>query len=604
MSDAHPIRHEIASMIEVAEPVEPEPEHLAVEVHPRQAVGDDSRNQRRSQADDLVELASGLQLFHAPGDDGDGYVVMQCGEHSEVWPVRSRGFKQWLSSAYWAECEKAPNSQAVQDAHAVIGGKAVYDGNEQEVAVRLAAHDGTIYLDLCDADWRVVEIDANGWRVIPGHLSPIRFIRKHGMLALPEPVTGGSLEDLRRFVNVPDDPTWVLTQSWLVASVRPGLPCPILALNGEQGCGKSTLSKMFRMLVDPNKAPLRRPPRDVRDLMIAASNGWLVVFDNLSGISADLSDALCCLSTGGGFATRALYSDDGEKLFDAMRPVILNGIDDLGSRSDLMDRSLHVTLPTIPDGHRRDEDALWSDFHEARPSLIGALLDAVVVALRNYPTVRLDAKPRMADFAKWAVAAEPALGCEPGAFLKAYTTNREDAHIAAIEASAVGPAIMALIEAETEWTGTATNLLAKLNDDRYADAKTCSAKAWPKTPRGISNAVRRLAPNLRRAGLAVEFPRKAGGIRDRLIQIEKVGNLSSLSSRPSQDPPGESELPICVGRNGEDRDASTVPLRPAKNPPSESKSPIWDDRDGRDDRIPTKSMGSGDDPAWGPEVVV
>ena len=60
--------------------------------------------------------------------------------------------------------------------------------------------------------------------------------------------------------------------------------------------------------------------------MIAATNGWCLAFDNVSVIQAWLSDALCRLATGGGFATRGLYTDDEETIIDAQRPVVLNGV--------------------------------------------------------------------------------------------------------------------------------------------------------------------------------------------------------------------------------------------------------------------------------------
>src|SRR5262249_17771499 len=161
---------------------------------------------------------------------------------------------------------------------------------------------------------------------------------------------------------------------WLVAALRPGRPFPILAVNGEQGTAKTTLCRMGRGLLDPNEAPLRRPPRDARDLMIAAGNGWVVGYDNLSGIRPDLSDALCCLATGGGFGTRQLYTDDEEKLFCAMRPILLNGIEDIATRPDLLDRALTLTLLPITDEHRRDEDGLWRRYEKRRPRVLGALL--------------------------------------------------------------------------------------------------------------------------------------------------------------------------------------------------------------------------------------
>ena len=122
------------------------------------------------------------------------------------------------------------------------------------------------------------------------------------MLPLPTPKTGGHIDGLREFVNVADKDQWVLLVAWLVAALRPQGPYPVLALLGEQGTAKSTTQELFRSLIDPNVAPLRAAPTDVRDVMIAASNGWCVCFDNLSSMEPWLSDCLCRLAAGGGFA--------------------------------------------------------------------------------------------------------------------------------------------------------------------------------------------------------------------------------------------------------------------------------------------------------------
>jgi len=95
---------------------------------------------------------------------------------------------------------------------------------------------------------------------------------------------------------------------------------PPLALHGEQGTAKSTTGRTLRDLIDPKAAPMRSEPRNGHDLMIAAHNGWLLAFDNVSRLSPWLSDAICRLATGGGFATRELYSDTDEVLIDVQRP--------------------------------------------------------------------------------------------------------------------------------------------------------------------------------------------------------------------------------------------------------------------------------------------
>ena len=158
----------------------------------------------------------------------------------------------------------------------------------------------------------MVEVNAEGWRVVTD--PPVRFVRPRGMLPLPVPGRDGSLSDLREFVNVKDEEAWALLLCWLLHSFRPAGPFPVLVINGEQGSAKSTLTRLLELLLDPNVAAVRAEPRDVRDLMIAAQNSRVLALDNLSSMPTWLSDGLCRLATGGGMATRQLYTDDDEKL--------------------------------------------------------------------------------------------------------------------------------------------------------------------------------------------------------------------------------------------------------------------------------------------------
>src|SRR5262249_14350570 len=148
---------------------------------------------------------------------------------------------------------------------------------------------------------------------------------------------------------------FVLAVSFMLAAMRERGPYPVLDLVGEHGSAKSTFARVLRKLIDPNSASLRALPREDRDLFIAANNGHLLVFDNVSKMPDWISDTLCRLATGGGFATRQLYSDGDEALFDAMRPIILNGIEDIIERPDLADRAIFLTLESIDDERRKPE---------------------------------------------------------------------------------------------------------------------------------------------------------------------------------------------------------------------------------------------------------
>ena len=157
-------------------------------------------------------------------------------------------------------------------------------GPELPVFTRMAEKDGAIYLDLANDQWEAVEVTPVGWRIISD--PPVKFRRTKGMLPLPYPVRGGSIEELRRFVDALDDTTWRLLVAFLIAAMRPTGPYPVLILQGEQGTAKSTTERVLRELVDPSTAPLRTISRDERDLAIAGTNSWCIVFDNLSGIPA------------------------------------------------------------------------------------------------------------------------------------------------------------------------------------------------------------------------------------------------------------------------------------------------------------------------------
>jgi hypothetical protein len=306
---------------------------------------------RPKQADILIGLAQAADLFHTA--DGTGFADLKINDHRETWPIRAKGFRRWLARRFYEATQGAPSSEALQSALNVIEAKAHFDAPERAVHIRGGGLDGRLYLDLCDETWRAVEIDTTGWRVIDN--PPVRFRRAAGMQPLPIPVRGGSVETLRSFLNVQSDHDFVLVVAWALAVLRNRGPYPVIVLSGEQGSAKSTFSSILRALLDPNTAPLRALPREDRDLFIAASNGHVLAFDNVSGLPAWISDTLCRLATGGGFAVRQLYTDQDEVLFDATRPVILNGIEEIVTRPDLADRAVFLTLQPIQEEHCRPE---------------------------------------------------------------------------------------------------------------------------------------------------------------------------------------------------------------------------------------------------------
>jgi len=529
----------------------------------------------------LVTLVgeANAELFHTA--DGQSFATIIINHHNETFALRSRAFRSWMERLFYERTGKAPTGQVIQAALGVLDGRARFDGVEHAVYTRLAERDGTIYLDLADADWTAVATTSTGWQALGN--PPVKFRRARGMLALPQPIGGASIEVLRQFVNVRDEADFVLLVAWLVAALRPRGPYPALALHGEQGSAKSTTARVLRMLVDPNVAALRAAPREPRDLMIAATNGWCVAFDNLSHLPSWLSDALCRLATGGGFATRELYSDAEEILFNVIRPILVNGIEELTTRGDLLDRAIVLELPEIADEERRPEAEFWRDFEAVRPLILGALLDAVAGALRELPRTTLARLPRMADFALWTTAAERALGWESGAVVKAYTNNRAAANTVTLEASPTAEAVLELLGHSDPWTGTAAELLKTLTD--RVPERIARSRGWPKSARALSGALRRLIPNLRAVGVHVESSRSADRKRTRTISIrtQREGKFASTPSAPSAELKNAGFSADGADANADGADANWTQ---AQAPETAAKAGGWTQADGADAKIP------------------
>jgi hypothetical protein len=293
----------------------------------------------------------------------------------------------------------------------------------------------------------------------------------------------------------------------------------LLAIAGEQGSAKTVLSKLLKALVDPNLAPVRSLVREERDLVIAANNSHVLAFDNLSSLSHGLSDAFCRLATGASFGLRQLYTDQDEVLFQAARPILFNGIEDVISRPDLADRAIFLTLRPIDERQRRSEKQLWRDFEVARPRILGSLLDAVAHGLRRLPTVQLTQLPRMADFALWATACETAFW-PAGTFARAYRANRRGAIEELIDADPIAARVREIMADRSTWSGSASDLL-RAGAHVVGNGLWNETGGWPSTPRALAGRLRRAQTFLRTLGIEITFGRE-GRAGTRMIRINSA----------------------------------------------------------------------------------
>jgi len=382
------------------------------------------------------------------------------------------------------------------------------DGEEDKVFRRIASIDGATYIDLCNKAGEQVKITPIGYEIILSIHSPANFLKTSRQQELPRPVANGQLGGLADFFHLESLDDLILIIAWMVMALNTHGPYPLLVVQGPQGSGKTNCCKGICDLIDPAFPSIESFPSSERNFLVCADNSHVMAFDNISTVSDRMSDILCRISTGGGRSSRELYSNGEVHGTDCKNPIILNGITDPLTRPDACERSLNIKTAIIPPEKRLPEEELRKKWAELKPGFLGALYNAVSMAMRNLDAVKLTSYPRMADFAKFIVAAEPALPWDSGMFLKAYENNRMQIIDNAIEADPVATAVQKLIQACGQWAGTPSDLLSTLN--QYTSLEIRRLNIWPKMPNSLSGKLSRCSTFLRAQGINIISGKTAG----------------------------------------------------------------------------------------------
>jgi hypothetical protein len=516
----------------------------------------DGDDEKQTAAQILVNLVLGAGVEFVHDDTEVAYALVPHNGSCAVYLVRSSAFSALLRKRFYAAMGKPPHATALSDARYLMEAFALHDGRCVRIHLRYHDEPDAICIDLGDAQRRMVRVTGQGWSVEPH--GAILFRRPSNMLALPEPVPGGSLGELQAFVNL-DEENFLKFAMATVCAMRESGPFPVQMFTGEQGSAKSTAAKLQKVLVDPGVPDVRIGVRDTHELMIAASNAHQVCFDNQSAstMTQKLSDAFCCLSTGGGFSARALYTDDEEKIFEAKRPIILTSIEDVAGRPELADRAFVIRFGAIR-GSYRTEKELLAGFEEARPRIFGALLDRLAVGLKNYAQVAQSerVRHRMADAYLWTLSVFD----DRDAVRKAWASNRGKAVSAALDASPIAEPLVAILterlSSSETWETTARELLLGLNEKTATDKQR--EQEWPRSSQSLTNKLARIAPHLRAVGFKYEAMDAPVGGRARRLTFQRVpldkGLKSSDSSDAHDGPASEasrkSELSRVLSANG------------------------------------------------------
>jgi len=507
-----------------------------VHVFDPEVVGGQQARERLT-AEQLIDHleAQEVEFFHRAADgEPEGFLSRVVERRRETFRIGSRSCRHMLSRIAWDAFHAVLPEQTINEVRATIEMMACTGGVQHPVGIRSLSYEGSVYVDLADEEWSVVEISSTGYEVKSSMDLPVRFARPAGIKPLPTPSGGGTLDELAELLNLPGNDELLLLEAWMVAAFRTGLPYAALVVTGEAGSAKSTFCETVRSLTDPNACNLRALPKNRDDLFSAAMNSRLQCYENLSRLSQEMSDAMCIILTGGSNAKRKLYSDNEEAFAVAHNPMLLNGIENPATRSDLADRSVVFSLQPIDEEDRELTEEYDRKLDAARPRILGALFDLVAKTLKELPSVKAARLPRMADFSRCGIAVERALGLPDGAFLAAYNRNYSTSHLDAILASPIGPPLLELLRDQRHWEGSATNLLGELKA-LLPDDGPGTNRLFPKSASALSRLLRRLAPSLRVQGIGFRDERGSGHGRERRLALWVLDGGGSGASSDASD---------------------------------------------------------------------
>jgi hypothetical protein len=455
-------------------------------------------------------------------ENGVPFITLKVTDQYETWKIGSSNHRNLLLRREQESSGKILDERQLNSLVGSQKGEAILSGIQKKVHTRVAYDNTTLFYDLGGKDWKVLKVSAEASEVLEN--CPIKFKRSQSTSENVLPVKPGNIHLLRKYLNFESEEQYVLMLSSIIGAFHPTGPYVISVFQGGHGCSKSTVTKVFKSIVDPTSTPLRAPTGNEKDFFIYASSNLLVCFDNLSGVSNKMSDMMCRLSTGGSFSTRTLYTNDEETVFDEKKPLVLNGIDDIARREDLASRSVVFFLPPLEKTNRISEREFWQSFEKDKPYIMAGVFDCISCALKNYENVQLDEKVRMSDFLTWVCAASEALEFKQEFICRAFDENQIEIVKQSHENDPVAVALEAFLlgEDKKEFNGTATELMTELNC--YYSAQYLNSNYRPQTPIAFANHIRRISEGFGRVtNYKIEFRREGGtGSRQICISLQNV----------------------------------------------------------------------------------
>jgi hypothetical protein len=482
----------------------------------KEGYGEAPKRKRTSALKILIGIGRELDRFVSP--DGTAYTYL---EGFGSVPVKSEIMKSYLDTRYEAAKGGYSPEKDLSDAVSKLDRNTLTNSEVRPLHNRIgySPEENAIYVDLGQRkSTRAVRITAEGWTIVD---KPSVLFRRAGSIApLPDPERGGTVDDLLPFLNAQNEADAKMLIAWLVSCFNPDGTFPILVIQGGEGAAKSYGTSVLRRIIDPMVPPLLPYPKSSEALIHSAYHNYVLAFDNLSGVSNEISDTLCVLASGSGYATRKLYTNLDQVTFEAKRPIIVNGIDNIAHRNDLASRTLTLTFEHIDDKDKLDEKILYREINRVLPGVLGHIYDAVAMCLADPREESLGVQSRLVDFTKWTVAAAPALKWDRSDVIDMIEENTKAVLGSMAENDLVAQYTIKFMEEIPEWEGTASELFEQI--DEVVPNRVSRSRSWPNSPTALGMRLQRAKPILKAAGIAVGRQRKKVGTIYTLVADQEV----------------------------------------------------------------------------------
>jgi hypothetical protein len=465
---------------------------------------------------------------------GEPYVAVRLGnkdnKHLEIMPLQSSRYKYYLSRLFRENTVgQVIGKDAINNAVNLLAANAEFDGQSIPLHLRVAwghtANRGTkidsIYYDMTDPEWRIIEISNAGWQIINGNDANVPIVfKRHNQIVQVEPDRKYGPDIFEQFLNltnIKNNKHRQLVKVYIASLFIPDIDHAILTLYGSKGAAKSFLLELIKKLVDPSRPVLLTLLKNMEEFIQQVNHNYLAFYDNVKYIPYWLSDEICKSVTGIGHTKRKKYTDDEDIIYEHRRCISLNGINVALVEPDALDRSIFVELPDISDENRKKEEVLLAEFENIKPKALAYIFDIIVKAIQIKPSLNLTELSRMADFAEWGEAISRAMGYSPMSFIQVYNENRNEQNIVAVNENIVGSVLVKFYREyehrhpeNPRFIGSPEELYAELVNFAENNTINIRTQQFPKAPNILVNKINTIRPNLKVAfGIVIEITRDA-----------------------------------------------------------------------------------------------